>query len=353
MGIAKDILILSFVFTFIQVFAPAYAAVKMPAKGKEELRGIETQMKAHGKLIRDLQAKIQKYENVLTSKNKKYLQVLEQRKQIEGAIDHLRIQIDQQQTSLKQRMDRASSVLNGVILSAIDDQHDSSNLISNKMLGAALKRRLIELRLAMSEGENQQRQLDSLQSSYQDLLKNEQELAGLLSQLEADKKVIVSNYETVSKQEEIFKSNYHKLKAKEYREAVRPVAAVNDKAAISFSPPIADFNDMNFAKKKGVSFYFRTMQSVLAPQDGKVVFKGTVGSFGQVIFIDHGNNLRSVILGHFDPKVEKDISVKRGDVLGYTQQMGSKIGEIYYEVREKNMALNTITLLDKKAINVR
>lgn len=353
MGITKDILILSFVLSFMLVTDTVLAAVKLPAKGKEELRSIESQMKNHGKLIRDLQLKIQKYENVLTTNNKKYLQVLEQRKHIEGSIDHLRNQIDQQQITLKQRMDRANTVMNGVILSAIDDQHDSSNLISNRMLGAALKKRLIELKLAMSESEGQQRQLELLQKNYQELLRNEQELSGLLTQLEADKKIVVTNYDTVSKQEEIFKSNYHKLKAREYREAVKPVVASNEKQAMSFSPPLADFSDMNFAKKKGVSFYFRTMQSVLAPQDGRVVFKGTVGSFGQVIFIDHGNNLRSVILGHFDPKVEKDISVRRGDVLGYTQPLGTKIGEIYYEVREKNIALNTVTLLDRKAMNVR
>lgn len=328
------------------------AAVAPKSTSTADAMAIEKQLKQHGKLIGDLQGKIQKYENALTVNNRKYLQVLDQRKQIEGAIDSLKGHIELQQAQLKQKMERANTVLNGVILSSIDDQHDTTNLISNKMLGAALRKRLAELRTAMVQNEQQEQQLSKLQLAYQDILKNEQDLAQVLSQLESDKKIVVHNYQTVSKQEEQFRSNFHKLKAKQYRETLKVASSANDKG-LTFFPPLHEYSDLSFSKKKGVSFYFKNAQGVLAPQSGKVVFKGTVGSFGQVIFIDHGNDLRSVILGHFDPKVEKGTDVLKGDVLGYTNNMGSKIGEIYYEVREKNIALNTITLLDKKSITVR
>lgn len=331
----------------------AWAAVNKEKKPGQDIQTIEKQLKQHSQMMGKIREQLQQYETALTTNNQQYLQVIEGRKNLEGKMDQLSLHLSESEKTLKQRMQRANDALNGVVLTAIEEQNDASTLLSRKMLGMALKRRLVELKLALAENQNIQRELGELNTRYANLQQNEKQLAEVLGQLEADKRVVVQNYETVSKREDEIKTNYHKLKATQYRKKVQVAEKKTNDLGVTFFPPIAEFSDLNYKKKKGVSFYFKKIQPVTAPGAGKIVFKGTVGSFGQILFIDHGNDVRSVILGHFAPKVEKEMMVNKGDVLGYTEQMGNKIGEIYYEVRQKNIALNTITLLDKSAIAVR
>ena len=65
------------------------------------------------------------------------------------------------------------------------------------------------------------------------------------------------------------------------------------------------------------------------------------------MMIDHGNQTRSVLLGHFLPKLKKGQAVRQGQILGYTR--GRELVEkLYFEVRKKNLAQNTVVLMDKQ-----
>jgi septal ring factor EnvC (AmiA/AmiB activator) len=79
---------------------------------------------------------------------------------------------------------------------------------------------------------------------------------------------------------------------------------------------------------------------------GKVVFAGDLASYGQVVLIDHGSDLRTVLLGKMNIKVKKNDTVKDGDILAYTQSDLKESQNLYFEVRKKNTAQNTILWLD-------
>jgi murein DD-endopeptidase MepM/ murein hydrolase activator NlpD len=69
--------------------------------------------------------------------------------------------------------------------------------------------------------------------------------------------------------------------------------------------------------------------------------------------IDHGKDVRSVILGQFDYLVKNGDVVKDSQLIGYTKARnatGLGDGKIYFEVRKNNLAQNTYLLLDKKSL---
>ena len=117
-----------------------------------------------------------------------------------------------------------------------------------------------------------------------------------------------------------------------------------------FSPPLESHASMDF-RKKGVTFLFGKKQPVRAARAGKVIHKGELSTFGNVVMIDHGKETISVCLGDFNPKLAKGSFVKEGDILGYTmiKKRGSP-GKLYFEVRQKDKAQATIHLLDEQAL---
>ena len=117
-----------------------------------------------------------------------------------------------------------------------------------------------------------------------------------------------------------------------------------------FKNPVEDFSTYT-ASAKGVTFKYNSIQPVKAVGGGKVVFAGDLASYGQVVLIDHGNDLRTVLLGKMDIKVKKHDNVKDGDVLAYTQNDSKDDQNLYFEVRKKNTAQNTILWLEQKGVS--
>jgi septal ring factor EnvC (AmiA/AmiB activator) len=98
---------------------------------------------------------------------------------------------------------------------------------------------------------------------------------------------------------------------------------------------------------KGMTFKYKKVAPVHATERGKIVYSGELSSYGKVIMIDHGHDIRSVILGDLNIKATKGSVVKKGDILGYVNSDAGITKTLYYEVRKKNIAQNTVQLLKK------
>ena len=81
---------------------------------------------------------------------------------------------------------------------------------------------------------------------------------------------------------------------------------------------------------------------------GEIQYLGRLANYGNLIIINHGHNIRSVLLGDIDPQVQKGQRVKRGEVIGQTKSQG----KLYFEVRVKNSARNTLTWIDQKSLKM-
>ena len=105
------------------------------------------------------------------------------------------------------------------------------------------------------------------------------------------------------------------------------------------------------ASPKGVTFKYQATQPVKAVGEGKIVFAGDLASYGQVVLIDHGNELRTVLLGKMNIRVKKNDTVRDGDILAYTVNDTKEAQNLYFEVRKKNTAQNTILWLDPNGVS--
>ncbi|MCK5883074.1 MAG: peptidoglycan DD-metalloendopeptidase family protein [Bacteriovoracaceae bacterium] len=319
----------------------------------KQLSSLNYQVKGHNKKIRSLKKSLIGFESALGKENSKYLKVITGRKEIEKEIYDLKNKIAVHTDRLQDKFQDSNDALNGVVLGSLEEEQDTATLLSNKIMVNVLKKRLFALKMAMSENEVNKNKLTQLENSFHQHIALENEFSRVLKDLEGRKRNVAISYDKTLKRKEGIKLQYDRLKAKSYRQKHKKLMAQAKDIGIKFAAPISNFSGIGYKKKKGVSFYFRKMQPVTAPAKGKIVFKGSVGSFGKIVFIDHGNDIRSVILGNYLPKVTKGMFVKKGDILGYTDQIGNKVGEVYYELREKNKAMNTITLLDKDSLVVK
>jgi septal ring factor EnvC (AmiA/AmiB activator) len=217
------------------------------------------------------------------------------------------------------------------------------------------------LKQAQTKLKNRQTELDSFQlkvSGFDEKLvvlrKDEEELSVVIKELETRKKTAMDSYLAKVEKKKSFESKVQvqKLNKKiaEVKKQMSFAPVVSTKADRIFQRPVQDFLSYT-SSPKGVTFKYHATQPVKAVGNGKVVFAGDLSTYGQVVLIDHGNDLRTVLLGKMNIRVKKDDLVTDGEVLAYTISDSKEAQNLYFEVRKKNTAQNTILWLDLNGVS--
>ena len=90
---------------------------------------------------------------------------------------------------------------------------------------------------------------------------------------------------------------------------------------------------------------------VEAANDGKVVYTGFLGIYGNTVIIDHGYGLMSIYAHLAEFKVKEGDFVKKGQIIGFTDTTGLAFGDhLHYEMRIHGVPVNPIEWWDKKWI---
>lgn len=234
-----------------------------------------------------------------------------------------------------------------MVLNLIDDKQDVANILSHKIFLKVLKKHLEQINVEIDENKKLTSKVENLEANFKKYLKVEEELLLVLNNMEMEKRKAAHSY-----LKELKMKDHLQLKLNDVRKNIlnrRRNKRAKSSIEIRFKAPLKDFTDLKFASK-GITFEFTNMQPIHSTYDGSVVYVGELASYGNVVMIDHGNEIRSVILGEFTPKIKKGKKIRTGDVLGYTKQIKTLLGKVYFEVRKKNKVQNTIMLLDKKTI---
>jgi len=102
-----------------------------------------------------------------------------------------------------------------------------------------------------------------------------------------------------------------------------------------------------FRSHKGVDYAAARGTPVRASGDGKVVFRGRKGGYGNVIILKHGSRY-STLYGHlsrFNSKARFGSRVKQGQVIGYVGATGLATGpHLHYEFRVNGVHRNPLTV---------
>jgi murein DD-endopeptidase MepM/ murein hydrolase activator NlpD len=135
------------------------------------------------------------------------------------------------------------------------------------------------------------------------------------------------------------------------------------RAPVSFSRISSNFNPnrrhpvLNTLRAhKGVDYAASNGTPVMAAGDGKVIFRGTKGGYGNTVIVQHGGNITTLYahLSKFNRQARNGSRVKQEQVIGYVGQSGLATGpHLHYEYRKSGVHLNprTVKLPDAAPID--
>lgn len=319
----------------------AFGAIKRPA---DELARYRTE-------VMEMGARLSTLEKEIGSKNNLYLSSIEQIRQFEGDVKLYRDELKVKQKEVQKAQIENKRILQNYLL---ESENDTTEPWQRKVHLELLKQASAKLKNKEMELDSFQTKVAEFDTKLIELRKNEEELSDVIKELETRKKVAMETYlakvETKKKMESKVQTQKLEKRIAVVKKELSRAPIVETKPDRFFSRPVEDFVSYT-ASPKGVTFKYQAAQPVKAVGEGKVVFAGDLASYGQVVLIDHGNDLRTVLLGKMNIRVKKNDSVHAGDILAYTQNDSKEAQNLYFEVRKKNTAQNTILWLDPNGVS--
>lgn len=346
---------------------------------KESVADLKRKLDEQVKNLKRLQSDVKDVEYTLVLNTKKYQNLVEDRSKLEAELLEAKKNLDLESDSLKRNFQQTKSVLSGVILHQLDKNEKSSDLLSKKILVQMLQKRIVELGELIRNNNVLKNELSNLEERYQGSLSTEKEIVQIVKEMENRKAELreserleierkselekkfseVKNRQTMARVSENKKRLKEKLKDVQLTEEIIVADTLNNPRAETiseggaFHSPLKSFQDFTY-EKKGITYRFNGKNEIRSPREGKVVYTGVLSTFGNIIMIDHGDESRSVLLGHYDYYVKNGDKVETGALIGHTKSTNvnpDADGKLYYEIRKKNLAQNTYLLLDKKTLS--
>jgi len=102
---------------------------------------------------------------------------------------------------------------------------------------------------------------------------------------------------------------------------------------------------------RGVDYAAPTGTPIRAAGDGKVTFRGVQGGYGNVIVLQHGNNI-TTLYGHMSRFAGAKVGnrVRQGEIIGYVGKSGLATGpHLHYEYRVDGVHRNPLTAIKPPA----
>ncbi|OFZ69314.1 MAG: hypothetical protein A2451_13415, partial [Bdellovibrionales bacterium RIFOXYC2_FULL_39_8] len=282
------------------------------AEGEKEKVGIN--LKEQIKRIADIAEKIKELEGDLDNKNREYIDLIEGRKNLDIDLEIAAKELEDLAIKIEQTQKSAQTVLNGIVVGTLNDFQEESDLIVNQLLEQEVKKLLEELaplKVAIVEKKGQ---VEQLQSKIEEINRNCLDIESAIRGMEDEKQNYASEYVgLVNSRDEIW-SDIKNNKIQKQLAATRPVGNLDQKL---LEAPVRNYTQLDY-NKKGITYKTKGVVPLYSGGKGEVVYQGELSTYGNLVIIDHGNDLRSVVLGDFIAKVKKGDVMDKGDILGYT-----------------------------------
>jgi|GEM_PF-6880571 len=301
-----------------------------------KLMELELSLKKTDRQLKVVNQKISDTQLDLSQKNEKYVYLLSFQQKMTKELTRLEREI----FMLEEALDVLKKSLQVGLLNLTRLQSHGegvSNLIEKNIENSKLKERTRKYGVLKEK-------LSLLQKNYinskSDLIEIKNETAAvhkILLELEAKKGGFIEEYyENVAKKKvsEIEKD----IRLENIKERVEhlDVEKVSD-----FSMPLNHVVDKN-VNSEGAELFYESIEPVFASASGKIIYLNELSSYGKVLIIDHGNNLKTVLLGQVDYSVRQGDLVTRKEVIGRAKCEKGKICKLYLELRkaEENLSLS-------------
>lgn len=372
MGRLRFFLSFFFIFISLTLLAKEVVPSKTATSSAIYLSDLRKRLQDQEKSVGKLTGNMMQLEKEIGKGNERYMKVLQKRRDVENGLFDIKNTLKKYEQELTEKQLKANKLLAVAVMSSLDKNEDAALLLSRKFAIENLKKDLGEIKSLWERNKELTAQMEEFKVRYEEYLTVETELATLLNNIEAQKREVQENY-----QEELERKNLLKQKVDHLstvaQNAPKPkvTATPNSKIAVPavtvskevimpavsveglFSSPLKVVEKIEAQRRGEVLLKFKESQAVLAPRDGKVMHSGELSTYGNVVVIDHGQEIISVVFGPFLPKPQRGTQVKAGDVIGQVSSKKIGNGSIYFAVRKKNTVQDTIKLLDQKTLSIK
>lgn len=332
------------IFLWICSLAFFFGSANIYAAKKNSVIKLKDGLGKSSRDIFELGAEIRSLEKKLGNKNEQYLTHLEKIKKLDSFIHRIREKIEENKSQLDLEVEKTKLAFEQLLLNELQPQSEE-HLLKQKIL----KKILLSEMETLQKYENKNRKLLSMLNTYEDQLfemkQNEKSVYELIVNLENEKKNLSQNYlNKVAIKNELEQKLEMELARERAYKANQRSQKVSTNFPVQLGKPLLDYVKVKNSKK-GVTFTYEGVKPVLASASGEVVYSGVLSTYGNVIILDHGNDIRSVLLGDIVVKVQKGTRLGKGDLIGYTNSDTGITKSLYYELRKKNIAQNTYKIL--------
>lgn len=301
--------------------------------------------------LNSLAAQIKDIDYRIGHTNNNFLINIKKIEEIEKEAEKLKSNLSASENEITSEFNNVQLAFDHYLLEKTEEEKNQ-DIQSTTIHFELLSARIMKLSSVQKHSKKLLEKMNVLESSIANKKKEEQEIYNLIVELENKKKDIGKIYVDEMENHNQLQGELDKLKAskivQQQKKRERGLET-NEKSDFKFSLPVENFIDAK-RKKKGIIFKYSSTIPVIAPGSGKVVYVGALASYGKVVIIDHGKDVRSVLFGDIVSKVDKNAIVKESQIIGYTMGDPGAVKSVYYEVRKKNIVQNTMLWLSEEQL---
>lgn len=317
----------------------------LAAISQQEVSRLKRELSSQSNQIFKISGSIQSLEEELGQKNNIYLLQVEKIARVEESLEKLKTILDKQKQEIANEESKLKKLAEKLILEKSDDSSDDS-LLKQKLFVTALLDNQKSLEESLTKTLELEKDVEAYQVRLEEHKKVETDIYQIVIELEQKKKNLSEEYLKKVSVKNDLESKLDNMVATLKVSKPKAKSKLSSNVSLDLLLPLRKFTGYKVSEK-GVNFKFKDVLPVNATETGNVVYAGDLATYGKVVIIDHGNDIRSVFLGDITTKVQKGDRVQKGDLIGYTNTNRGVEKNLYYELRKKNIAQNTFQWLEK------
>jgi murein DD-endopeptidase MepM/ murein hydrolase activator NlpD len=332
----KICFLLLFIFTL-----PAFGGVR-------SIKSLRDRISNQSNQINKLAAQIQDMDSKISSNNETYVNKMKDLEGIEFTVAKLKKDLNSSAVFISNEYQYTKKAFNLYLLESSDSESEDG-ILSKRIYLDLLRKKMSELKTAQKDSKKFLTLIQSYEQNISETKREEESVYKLIVDLEKNKKAMSQEYVSLMERKNLNETKLDSLISK--RKAVKKVYKVKNKKSLlktlfKLNLPLDTYVGAS-KSKEGITFKFSETTPIKAPRAGKIVYAGQLSNYGNVLIIDHGQDVRSVLLGDIVSKVKKGDSVQNDQIIGYTVADLGNVKALYFEVRKKNIVQNTVNWISK------
>lgn len=314
-------------------------------------KSLQRELTTQSSQVAKLAAQIKDLDQKLSQTNTKYISKVKAIEAIEQKIQLMQSELKESAAKISNDYQNSQRALNLYLLELSDEDNEDA-LMHKEIYLEVFRKKILKLKKAQQVSNQLLETINLYDQKLTTTKSNEEIMYNLIVELENKKKEMSQEYISVLENKNQIEARIDQMKAKKraYKKVYKKTKKSKKGVLFTVGMPLDSFASAK-KSKKGIILKFNQTSPVKAPSSGKIVYTGELASYGNIIMIDHGKDVRSVIFGDMKIKAQKGDMVKKSQVIGYTLADPGIEKSLYYEIRKKNIAQNTVQWISGSSRN--